>query len=113
MLGPGNAVIDGQRFALPTRYAYNPQGYGPQTTGVPNVSPTIPPTFASMAATNAGGGYYATPGAYGTADSNAALTQAATAEPFSLKHSPVLWAVILLLVSIFLLGKIHWSPTGS
>jgi hypothetical protein len=109
-LGPSSAVIDGQRFALPTRYAYQPSSWGPQTSTVPNASPTIPPSFAAMGA--AQGPVVSTPGAYGTADSNSALAATAAANPFSLKLSPTLWAVILLLGSIFLLGKIHWSPTG-
>ena len=111
MFGPDTAVIDGQRFALPPRSIYNPQGYGPQTTGVPNASPTLPPAMAALDSASGGvGGVYETVGGYGTATSNTALTAQAAAAPMSLKHSPVLWAVGLLLVSVLLLGKIHWAP---
>ena len=40
MLGSETVLINGQRFVMPTRSQYAPTQYGPQTTGVPQVSPT-------------------------------------------------------------------------
>jgi len=111
-LGPSTAVIDGQRFAFPTSFAYSPMGYGPQTTGVPNASPTIPPAMAAFNAT-AVGGLVETQGQYGAHGSaNAAAAKAAHDNPWNPRLSPVLWAVAGLLLSLLYLQRVHWSPVG-
>lgn len=111
VMGPQSAVVDGQRYAFSTRYAWNPQGWGPQTTGVPNASPTIPPTVAALSS-SAVGGLVENVGGYGTAGpGNTAQAQAASDNPWSLKLSPTLWAVVLLVLSVLYLQKIHWSPS--
>ena len=42
-LGSQTQVVDGQRNIFPTSAQFYPTQYGPQTTGVPQVSPTMPP----------------------------------------------------------------------
>jgi len=112
-LGPSTGVVDGQRFTFPSSLAYNPTGYGPQTIGVPQSSPTIPPTMAALSAT-AVGGLVETVGGYGAAGpGNAAAVRAAREHPWSPRLSPLLWAVFGLLISILYLQKIHWGPVGS
>lgn len=106
-LGPGTQVIDGQRFALPQGSAFFPTAFGPQTTGVPQVSPTMPPFLGGS---SSGGGLSAV-GGYGTADNNSMVTSIAAMHPFNWKVSPVLWAVIGLVVSLLLIQKIHWRKT--
>lgn len=115
ILGANTAVVDGQRVLLPSMAAFAPANYGPQTTGVPVVSPTIPPVMGvgmvgGMANSSGGVGYQSVNG-YGTADNNAAAAAAAGAQPFSLRASPVLWAVGLLVFGLVALQAINWHET--
>lgn len=115
ILGSNTAVVDGQRVTLPPLAAYAPQSYGPQTTGVPVVSPTIPPymgagSFGGVGGSAGGVGYQSVNG-YGTADNNSAMTADAAAHPFSPKSSPVVWAVGALVVGLLALQAINWHET--
>lgn len=107
-LGSSTQVVDGQRFTFPSAFAYAPTQYGPQTTGVPQVSPTMPPFIG----TANGGGTSAAGmegvGGYGTAGNNAQVTAVAAANPHNLKVSPVWWAVGALVVGLTLLNVVHW-----
>jgi hypothetical protein len=109
-LGSNTQVVDGQRNLFPTGYAYTPQGYGPQTTGVPNVSPTMPPYISAPGTSSSSTGLEGV-GGYGTAANNTLATAVASQNPFNLKVSPVLWAVGLLLIGLVLLKGIHWRET--
>lgn len=112
-LGQGTQVVDGQRNQFPTSYAYSPTGYGPSTTGVPQVSPTMPP-FIGASNTGSGAGMAAGMegvGGYGTAANNTLTAAIAGANPHSPKVSPVWWAVIALVVGLVLLKGIHWRET--
>lgn len=112
-LGSQTQVVDGQRNTFPTAFQYSPTGYGPQTTGVPNVSPTMPP-FIGAANTGSGQGSafgLEGVGGYGTAANNSTVTSIANANPHNLKVSPTWWAVIFLVVGLFLLKAIHWRET--
>jgi hypothetical protein len=112
-LGQGTQVVDGQRNLFPTSFAYSPQSFGPQTTGVPNVSPTMPP-FIGAANTAGGMGSAAGMegvGGYGTATNNTLTTAIANSNPHNLKVSPVWWAVIALVVGLVLLRAVHWRET--
>lgn len=104
--GPSTGVVNGQRFSFPTDYAYDPMAYGPQTQGVVNVSPTMPPFIGG----NAAGGLAAVNG-YGTADNNALVATIAGQHPWNWKVSPVIWVLVGLIGSILLLQKIHWRKT--
>lgn len=111
--GSNTQVVDGQRNLFPSSYAFAPTQYGPQTTGVPNVSPTNPPFIG---AANGGGGSGAGAGmegvgGYGTAGNNAVVTATANANPHNWKVSPVWWAVAFLLISLLALNGIHWRKT--
>lgn len=108
MLGSQTAVVNGQRFDVPTWAQWNPQGWGPQSSGVPQVSPSMPPFLGGGAAASAGMESVA---GYSTAGSNAINAQAAAAHPWSVKLSPVWWAVIGLLGSLLLLRAVHWRDT--
>ncbi len=101
-------VVNGNRFAVPAMSQWFPTGYGPQTTGVPQVSPTMPPFLGGSPVNNS---MISEVGGYGTADNNALMTQVAANNPWSLRHSPVIWAVLGLLVSLWLLRAIHWRET--
>jgi hypothetical protein len=115
ILGANTAVVDGQRVTLPPLAAFQPQSFGLQTSGVPNVSPTVPPIMGTGlvggSGGSAGGIGYNSVGGYGTADNNAAATAAAAANPFSLRSSPVLWAVAALLGGLLLLQAVNWHET--
>lgn len=103
-MGPETVGVNSQRFSVPTLSAYNPSSWGPQTNSVPQVSPTMPPFLGGSAGGVAGAGT-SSDMANGT---NAAL---AAAHPFNWKVSPVLWAVVGLVVVLVLLQKIHWRKT--
>lgn len=109
MFGPQTGLVDGQRNVFPSHYQYAPQSYGPQTTGVPNVSPTMPPFIgaANSAGSSLGAGMEGV-GGYGTSGNNALVTQIAADNPHNLKVSPVWWAVAALLVGLVLLKGVHW-----
>lgn len=109
-LGYATQVVDGQRNSFPTSWAYHPTQYGPQTTGVPQVSPTMPPFLGANAST---GGMSGSPGAdgvggYGTAGNNQLVTQIAAQNPHNLKVSPVWWTVGALVGGLILLKVVHW-----
>ena len=111
-LGQGTQVVDGQRNLFPTSAAYAPAGFGPQTTGVPTVSPTMPPYIGAAGS----GGLSASAGSenvggYGTAGNNAVTTAIANANPYNLKVSPVWWAVIALILGLLLMNGVHWRKT--
>lgn len=114
ILGANTAVIDGQRTTLPPMAAYVPPSYGLQTSGVPNVSPIVPP-FAGGTA----GGSFSSSGAvgsnsvngYGTADNNALVASVAGGNPFSAKVSPVWWALGALVGGVLLLQAVSWHET--
>lgn len=111
-LGSQTQVVDGQRNTFPTTYQWVPQGYGPQTTGVPQVSPTMPP-FIGAANSGGQGAAFGLEGVggYGTAANNTATTAIAGANPWNAKVSPVLWAVGFLIIGLMLLKGINWRET--
>lgn len=108
-LGSDTDVVNGQRFTFPTAASYHPTQYGPQTTGVPQVSPTMPPYLGGGGVTASGAAEGV--GGYGTAGNNQQVTAIAAAHPYSLKVSPVWWAVGGLVGSLLLLNGIHWRKT--
>lgn len=113
-LGSQSDVVNGQRFVIPTWDQWSPTQYGPQSTGVPNVSPTIPPYVNGGSVGlggSAGGAGMVGVGGYGTADNNSTVTAIANANPHSLKVSPVWWTVGLLLIGLFLLKAVNWRDT--
>lgn len=111
-LGSNTQVIDGQRNIFPSAYQYAPTQYGPQTTGVPQVSPTMPPYIG---AANGGGSTLGAGmegvGGYGTAGNNATATALANANPHNLKVSPVWWAVGALVLGLLALRGTAWRRT--
>lgn len=109
-LGSDTGVVNGQRFTFPTTASYAPVSYGPTSTGVPNVSPTMPPFFGGAPTATSGIGME-TVGGYGTAGNNSITTAIAAKNPLNPKVSPVLWAVIGLVGSLILLKAIHWRET--
>lgn len=111
-LGPNTQVVDGQRNTFPSWAAWSPQGYGPQTTGVPQVSPTMPPFIgASNTAGFSGTGAMEGVGGYGTAGNNNLAALVANQNPHNWKVSPVWWAVILLVAGLLLLKAVNWRET--
>jgi hypothetical protein len=114
ILGQGTFVVDGQRTTLPPAAAFVPPSFGPQTSGVPNVTPSIPPmmggTFGGATAQSGSMGYGAV-GGYGTADNNALVTSIAAANPHSLTASPLWWAVGFLLGGVLLLQFVSFRET--
>lgn len=109
-LGPSSGIVNGQLLDFPTTAAYNPQGYGPQTIAVPQISPSLPPYMAGaspMGVSGNGGSV----GGYGTAENNTLATTIAANNPWNARVSPVIWAVGGLVLSLVLLKAIHWRET--
>lgn len=107
-LGADTVVVNGQRFATPTWDSYAPVGYGPSTTGVPQVSPSMPPYLGGSPTNNS---MLEQVGGYGTAGNNALTATIANQNPWSFRHSPVLFALIGLFLALFLLRHVHWRDT--
>lgn len=108
-LGPETVAVNGERTNVPQAAAYFPHPYGPQTQGVPNVTPSYPPYLGGAPLNLAPGAESV--GGYGTAGNNAQVTALANAHPWNLKVSPVWWAIIGLVVSLVALKAIHWRDT--
>jgi hypothetical protein len=109
-LGSQTSVVNGQRVDTPTSWQFNPSSYGVQTTGVPQVSPTMPPYMGGGGGVAAMGGAEGV-GGYGTAGNNQQTTAIAAAHPWNAKVSPVVWAVGALIGGLVLLDAIHWRKT--
>lgn len=129
MFGADTYAANGVRFTGPTSDMFHPAAYGQQTTGVPQVSPTMPPFLGG-----AGGAVTAqgtapstltptgTAGAgltggenvdgFGTAGNNAVATQVAADNPLHLKVSPLWWTVGALIIGLILLRLVHWRVEG-
>lgn len=103
--GSNTFTVDGQRTTLPTSEAWRPTSYGPQTTGVPQASPSMPPFIGTGPASS---GAMIGVGGYGTADNNALVTATAAANPHNLRVSPVWWAIVFLVGGILVLNGVHW-----
>jgi hypothetical protein len=110
--GADTQVVNGQRFTFPTSASYNPPNWGPTSTGVPNVTPSLPP-FAGVGSggSSVAGGVSDNVGGYGTAGNNQATTSMANQNPNNLKVSPVWWAIAALLIGLFLLKSVHWRDS--
>jgi hypothetical protein len=111
-MGPSTAVVDGQRFTFPTGNAYNPTGFGQLVQMQPISNVNVPPMVGGGGG-SMGGAVQGTDvvGGYGTANLNSAATMAANQNPWSLRDSPLLWAVIGLVLSLLILTKIHWGKS--
>lgn len=110
-LGPGSQNVNGQLIDFPQGSAYVPPGFGPQSIGVPQVSPSYPPYMGWGVGSPMGSQGVGAVGGYGTADNNGTVAAIANAHPWNLRVSPVLWVVILLPLSLLLLRAIHWRET--
>jgi hypothetical protein len=101
MLGPETMFANGQRFGYTPQYVYAPQGYGPQTIGVPMNAPQIPPVVGNSG-TAPGSGNFGLAGATGQNVNNI------QAQPFSPVHSPLPWAVLGLIFALIMLHRVHY-----
>lgn len=108
MLGPDTVAVNDQLLAFPSHYAYNPQGFGPQTRGVPNITPSYPPFFGAATGTAPGA---ESVGGYGTAGGNGMAASIANAHPWNPRVSATPWVVGGLIASLLLLKAVHWRET--
>lgn len=108
-LGSDTIAQGGSRFTTPTWSSFAPVGYGPTTTGVPQVSPTMPPFLGGQASPT--GAIVEGVGGYGTAGNNAVVATIANQNPHHYQVSPVWWAVLLLVAGLLILRGVHWRKT--
>jgi len=112
MLGEGTAVVNGSMRQIVPSAAYVPSSFGVQTTGVPNVTPIIPPyASATGGPTGSPASGYASVNGYGTAENNGMQTSIAASHPHSWKASPTWWAIGALVIGLSLLGAVSWHET--
>jgi hypothetical protein len=93
--GPDTDVIAGQQVPTRSRDPYFPLGYAAVAQRVPNITPTVPPMIG---------------GAGGVSMSD--NTAAAMTNPWSLFHSPLPWAIGMLVVGLLGLRFIHWRAAS-
>lgn len=110
-LGPDTQAVNDQLLPFPSHYAWNPQGYGPTTTGVPNVTPAYPPYMGGPGTPTSTAPGSESVGGYGTAGNNNLVAMQGNAHPWSFKVSPTPWVVLGLVGSLLLLKKVHWRET--
>lgn len=106
--GAESVVVNGQLIGQPQLYQYQPQGFGPQTVGVPNVSPSYPPFLGGGNQAMLNSGSASNVGGYGTAGNNGLAAMAANGSPFSPRVSPLPWAIAALLIGLAGLHYFHW-----
>jgi hypothetical protein len=112
MLGEGTAVVNGQRTVIVPQAAYVPTSFGAQTSGVPNVTPIVPPYASAVGGPSASpASGYASVNGYGTAENNGMQTSIAANNPHNWKASPTWWAVGALVIGLTLLGTVSWHET--
>lgn len=112
-LGYESAAVNDQLVNVAPGQAYSPLVFGSEYTGpgmwprngVFNVPPVVPsPSVQSgMAATQLGSGAN-----YG-GSIPAPTATSASGNPFSLKSSPVLWALLFLVIGMLMLMYIHYK----
>jgi hypothetical protein len=95
VLGPDSDTVNGQLLPFQNREARWPLGYIGLAQKVPNITATIPPMIGQV-------------GGVSMNDSEAI----AMSNPWSLFHSPLPWAIGMLVVGLLLLRFIHWRPLG-
>jgi hypothetical protein len=93
VLGPDTDVINGQLLPIQNREARFPFGYVGIAQRVPNITPTIPPMIGQTGGTT-------------MTDTEAA----GLVNPWSLFHSPLPWAIGMLIVGLLILRFVHWAP---
>jgi len=97
----GTVVVNGQLVGAIPGVSQNVTGYAPYSAISPAGPLTLPPSIGTMGSSMGG-----TP--TNTADSNAQAVQIAKSDPFNIKKSPVVPAVIFLGVALFALHSIHF-----
>lgn len=109
-LGPQTAVIDGNRVSVPTYNAFNPVGYS-QSVQIQPVHALGTPPMAGAAGGTGVTGYPEGVGGYGTSGNNLLNAQVAGNNPWNLRVSPTPWAIIGLILAVFLMASVHWRKT--
>lgn len=108
MLGYESAVINGQLVNVAPGPAYNPLIFGSVYTG-PSMWPrqgvyTVPPVLPSpdmQTTTN--------PYEYGgSPNAQMPTAQGPGGNPYHLTKSPVIWVIVFLALSLFMLHKVHY-----
>jgi len=100
----GTVIVNGQRVSQASGVSQYVTGFAPYSAVGPAGPLTIPPTVGTMATL---GGTLT-----GTADSNAQAVANAKADPFNPKTSPVIPAIVALVVSLWALHSIHFREAG-
>lgn len=98
-------VVNGQLIGAVPGVSQYVTGYMPYSAVSPAGPLTIPPSVGGMA--TASGGTLT-----GTADSNAQAVSNAKSDPFNPKTSPVIPALVALVVALWALHSIHFREAG-
>jgi len=107
-VGPGSAIIQGQRVPIETASAWTPVGYGARIQAAPASVNTLPPAVGGGGMTGGASTGQVSIGGYGPADNNAAAAIIAGDQPFSFVHSPLPVAILGLVGSLVVLRLVFW-----
>jgi hypothetical protein len=99
----GSVVVNGQLVSQAAGVSQYVNGFAPYSAVSPATPLTIPPMMGSMGGLGNTGGTITA-----TADSNAAATANAQADPFNPKVSPVIPALVALALALFFLHAVHF-----
>lgn len=100
----GTAVVNGQLTSQAPGVSFTPLGYVPYAAQGASRPPTLPPSVSGYSS----GAGYGEPSTYASANDNASMVANAQENPFSVGSSPVIVAVVMLAVSLFLLHFVHF-----
>ena len=114
-IGYGSAGVNDQLVPIPVMAAFKPLAFGPTYTGpgfwprqgVYNVPPIMP--SPSMQASLPPTAYGGTPGGDLTGAYDAPSALSPSGSPWSFKHSPLLWALLYLVVGLAGLHFMHFK----
>ena len=102
--GPSSNVINGQLIPLARGSQYAPQGFGPQTTTVPQMPPTVPPPIS-------GGSTGTMASAAGNGSQTGLHAMLIGNNPWNPKVSPLPWALAGLVIALLMLHFVHYRSS--
>lgn len=91
--------IGGSRFPTWDQGGLTPQGYGPILNNATYALPSVPPTYGDVSGT----------GAIPQPNAGNSSALAAGTAPFSLKQSPLVWAVIGVIGGLYAIHHVAWK----
>lgn len=102
----GTAIVNGQLTSQAPGVSFTPLGYVPYAAQGAARPPSLPPSTGGYG--SSGASVYGEPSTYASANDNSAMVANAQASPFSIGASPVIPAIVMLAIALFLLHFVHF-----